>query len=235
MNRYINKYRHDREHKLRLMQYKIQKQYWKYLNSINVKPRTNHTSLNDFYKYFKDINENGNTQSSSADVLNDTSFEDDDDILSAKITEEEISTCINELNNGKSPGNDHILNEHIKSSKHLFMQLYICLFNGILDSGIMPDSWIVGNICQMYKNKGDSLLPENYRPIMILSCLGKLFTSVINQRLVRYLNENDLLSETQTGFGKDYSTLDNIFTLHSIIELLKLQRKKLFCCFIDFF
>ena len=45
MKRYINKYRHDREHKLRLMQYKSPKQYWKYLNSINVKPRTNHPSL----------------------------------------------------------------------------------------------------------------------------------------------------------------------------------------------
>ena len=119
-----------------------------------------------------------------------------------KITEEKIPTCINQLNNGKSPGNDHILNEHIKSGKHLFMQLHTCLFNGILDSGIKPDSWLVGNICPIYKNKGDSLLPENYRPITILSCLGKLFTSVINQRLVRYLNENDLLSETQTGFRK---------------------------------
>ena len=68
----------------------------------------------------------------------------------------------------------------------------------------------------------------------MLSCLGKLFTSVLNARLTRFLDEFEILSETQTGFRKDYSTLDNIFTLHSLIELLKVQKRKLFCCFIDF-
>lgn len=114
------------------------------------------------------------------------------------------------------------------------MPLYVSLFNSILDAGIIPESWSIGNICPIYKNKGDPLLPENYRPITLLRCLGKLFTSVLNNRLTRFLDEHELLSETQTGFRKDYSTLDNIFTLHSLIELLKSQRKKLFCCFIDF-
>ena len=52
--------------------------------------------------------------------------------------------------------------------------------------------------------------------------------------MTRFLDEFEILSETQTGFRKDYSTLDNIFTLHSLIELLKVQKKKLFCYFIDF-
>lgn len=43
-----------------------------------------------------------------------------------------------------------------------------------------------------------------------------------------------MLSETQTGFRKDYSTLDYIFSLHCLTELLKAHKKKLFCCFIDF-
>ena len=43
-----------------------------------------------------------------------------------------------------------------------------------------------------------------------------------------------MLSEIQTGFRKDYSTSDNIFSLHCLIELLKARSKKLYCCFIDF-
>ena len=86
----------------------------------------------------------------------------------------------------------------------------------------------------IFKNKGDPLLPENYRPITLLSCLVKLFTSVLNNPLTRFLDENDMLSEAQTGFRKDYSTSDNIFSLHCLIELLKAQKHKLFCCFIDF-
>ena len=91
------------------------------------------------------------------------------------------------------------------------MPLYTCLFNAALDSGILPDSWLIGKIQRIFKNKGDPLLPEIYCPITLLSCLGKLFTSILNDRLTCFLDENEMLSETQTGFRKDYSTLDNIF------------------------
>ena len=86
----------------------------------------------------------------------------------------------------------------------------------------------------IYKNKGDPLNPENYRPITLLSCLGKLFTSIINERLNLFLNENNILLENQAGFRKHYSTNDHIFVLYSLIEILKQQKKKLYCAFVDF-
>ena len=76
--------------------------------------------------------------------------------------------------------------------------------------------------------------PENYRPITLLSCLGKLFTAVLNERLNNFLSENCILFENQAGFRKHYSTSDHIFVLHSLFELLKLQKKKMFCAFVDF-
>ena len=82
--------------------------------------------------------------------------------------------------------------------------------------------------------QGDPLNPENYRPITLLSCLGKLFTAVLNDRLSNYLDENLILNENQAGFRKHYSTSDHIFALHSIFELLRLKQKKLYCAFVDF-
>ena len=82
--------------------------------------------------------------------------------------------------------------------------------------------------------KGDPLNPENFRPITLLSCMGKLFTAILNVRLCNYLEENSLLEENQAGFRQNYSTTDHIFTLHCIIEYLKFHKKKLFCSFIDF-
>ena len=58
--------------------------------------------------------------------------------------------------------------------------------------------WLNG--VPIYKNKRDPSLPENDRPIPILSCLGKLFTSVINNRLTKFVERNNLLSENQVGF-----------------------------------
>ena len=59
-------------------------------------------------------------------------------------------------------------------------------FNLILNTGIIPENWVEGLIMPIYKNKGDSMLPENYRPITLLSCMGKLFTSVLNERLTLF-------------------------------------------------
>lgn len=109
------------------------------------------------------------------------------------------------------------------------------------DSNIVPDEWLVGiikpinkNKADPTKNKGDPTKPENYRPITLLSCLGKLFTSILSTRLEAYANEINIISESQTGFRKGYSTLDHVLTLQFLSETLMKQKKKLFCAFIDF-
>ena len=56
-------------------------------------------------------------------------------------------------------------------------------FNVVLDSGIVPTEWCIGVIIPIFKNKGENTNPDNYREITLLSCLGKLFTSVLNNRI----------------------------------------------------
>ena len=79
-----------------------------------------------------------------------------------------------QLKNNKSPGIDNIKNEHIKNTSQIMIPLYTKLFNLIFDTAIIPQSWSIGVINPIYKNKGDPSLSENYRPITLLSCLGKL-------------------------------------------------------------
>ena len=62
----------------------------------------------------------------------------------------------------------------------------LSFFNFILDTGFFPKSWSEGYIIPIYKQKGESSFPENYRPITIFSCLGKLFTAVLNERLTSF-------------------------------------------------
>jgi hypothetical protein len=78
----------------------------------------------------------------------------------------------------------------------------------------------------IYKNKGDKFDPKNYRPITIVSCLGKLFTAILNERLTEFSESFSGLSENQSGFRKGYSTSDNMFTLQSFFEILKCKKKK---------
>ena len=82
------------------------------------------------------------------------------------------------------------------------LPIYASLVNLILDTGHIPDQRLEGKTQPIYENKGDSLDPNNYRPITLLGCLGMLFTATLNDRLSNFLEENDLLKENQAGFRK---------------------------------
>ena len=58
-----------------------------------------------------------------------------------------------------------------------------------------------------------------------MSCLGKLFTSIFNKRLNADSYEFVLINESQVGFRHEYSTNENIISLHSLFELLTLKKK----------
>ena len=102
-----------------------------------------------------------------------------------------------------------------------FTKLFIILFT----SGFIPDSWSQGIISPIYKNKGDKSSPDNYRGITLLSCFGKLFISILNNRLNNYLENMSILAEEQAGFRKGYSTTDHIFNLKCLIDLYLFRGK----------
>ena len=65
--------------------------------------------------------------------------------------------------------------------------VYASLINLILKTGSVPEQWTIGKIKPFFQNKGDSLDPSNYRPFTIMSCLGKLFTAVLNDKIMQIL------------------------------------------------
>ena len=136
------------------------------------------------------------------------------------------------MSTNKKCGTDGINNGFIKCSPLSVLELIVKLFNTILYSGVVPSDWCIGAIKPLYKKKGSIDNPDNYRGITLLSCLGKLFTSLINNRLNIYLEETNLLGIEQAGFRDGFSTLDHIFTLHCLIDLYLHKKKIIYCCFI---
>ena len=43
-----------------------------------------------------------------------------------------------------------------------------------------------------------------------------------------------LLGEEQAGFRSGYSTIDHIFTLHTLVDLYLYKKERLYCAFIDY-
>ena len=231
MKQSISRFKTERKIKLKNLKNAKPKEYWKIINSIDKNDQFS-PALKDLYSYFKDLNAQQYEDEPQTNDNHECSTINEE--INTQITETEIYIAIKNLKNNKSSGPDRILNEHIKYTADLMMPVYIQLFNLIFDTGLIPETWTLGNILPFYKNKGDKNKPENYRPITLLSCFGKLFTAVINNRLNKYAEEVDLIDPCQAGFRKGYSTAENIFVINSLIDLLKAQGKKLYCTFIDF-
>ena len=228
-------YKNVNINKLRNLKTSNPREYWRILNSHQTKQKTE-ACLDDLYNYFKNINESGQTSNDPNNIPTFDSPENQElnEELNLPITEAEILKAINGLKCNKSSGLDNIKNEHIKNTCNTMLPIYCKLFNIIFDTGIIPESWSLGTIKPIFKNKGDPKQPENYRPITILSCFGKLFTSVINNRLKTYADEYGVIDDCQAGFRKNYSTADNMFIIKSLIDIARASKKKLHCCFIDF-
>ena len=41
------------------------------------------------------------------------------------------------------------------------LPIYVKLFNIIFESAVIPESWLIGEILPIYKNKGEKSNPEN--------------------------------------------------------------------------
>ena len=102
------------------------------------------------------------------------------------------------LKPGKSPGPDNVTNEMIASTLY-FPDIFLYLFNCILQNGGSIPLWSQSMIVPIFK-KGSLDDPSNYRGISLISCLAKVFYSILNNRLLKYCLENKILSHNQLFF-----------------------------------
>ena len=157
-----------------------------------------------------------------------------DDLLDDDICEEEIKAAIRRLKPNTSPGLDGLPPTLFKlfHGNDTIITFLNTLFNTVLEHGIFPTSWASGYIKPLYKG-GRKTDPQNYRGITILPVLGKIFTSIINERLQYWCDIHNLLPDSQFGFRKSRSTADPIFITTTLLELYKKRNAPLFTAFID--
>ena len=80
--------------------------------------------------------------------------------------------------------------------------IVMSLFNICLERGIFPTIWKIGNVKIVPKpGKVDKTHYKSYRPITLLSVLGKWFDFFL-KRLQFISLQNNWISEKQFGFGK---------------------------------
>ena len=134
-----------------------------------------------------------------------------------KITSQEVKWNIKQLRNS-STGPDNIHNRCLKNYTELLVHHLTNLFNLILNVGYIPNMWKKAYIILLLKPKKDKKHPSSYRPISLLSCLGKLLEKIIKQRLMTELERRNILPQHQAGFHPRKSTIYNIVRLERYVQ-----------------
>lgn len=205
------------------------KDFWKTLRKISPKNEkdTVQPSMSEYMSHFKTIS-NSTRPQDTPDLSEEIGPLDFD------ITLEELLDACKKLVRGKAFGFDDICNEMIKCLVEVYPGIVLKLFNGILKSGKSVRDWQFGMIVPIHKD-GARSDPNNYRGITLMSCLGKLFLSIINSRLIIFALEKGILSISQLGFVAGNRTSDAHIILHSLIsKYCHRKNSKIFSCFVDF-
>ena len=205
--------------------------YWKLLENKAKPVKENNIPLENFKQHFQTLNQVFREIPVDFDpsvILEpDVGALETPDLeeLNRQFTKSDIEKLIKKLKNGKSAGCDNILNEFLKNSPETVIETITNLFNLVLKTGVVPSNWCVGVIIPLFKNKGSINNVDNYKGITLLSVIGKLFTSALNERLGKFLDNTGVRGEEQAGFRAGYSTLYQVFILHTLIGLY-LHNKK---------
>ena len=135
--------------------------------------------------------------------------------------------------NNSTPGKDEISFNLIKHLHIIAKEFLLSFYNHLWKKGLFPKAWRHAIVIAIPKPGKDPSLVNNYRPISLTSCLCKLMEKMVNNRLVWYLEKNNILSETQSGSRKNRSTLNSLASLEDQIKRGFTQKKITVAVFFD--
>lgn len=165
-----------------------------------------------------------NASEDNPNINNDTMF-------FRPVTQQEIGECISSLKNG-SPGIDGIYAEAVKQLSSSITPPLVYLINLSFNTGTFPDVYKTGLVVPVYKT-GDKNDLSNYRPISIISNIGKIFEGCIKTRLIGFLRRFNLISDKQFGFREGRGTSEAIASLTSAIGESINSSSKTLAVFLD--
>jgi hypothetical protein len=124
-------------------------------------------------------------------------------------TETDIVAAIKELDPYSSTSDDDIPARILGACKENLAVPLTLLWYDSYQEGVIPADLKTQYITPVFK-KGARTEAANYRPISITSHVIKIFERVIRNHLVKHLEENSLLSDSQHGFRKRRSCLTQL-------------------------
>lgn len=139
--------------------------------------------------------------------------------LANPIPAHEVETIITSLPTKKAKGPDEVPNELLKLAKSPLSPILANLFNFFLKNSFYPPQWKTAITAIIRKHgKEDYSEPGAYRPIALLSCISKVFESLLTRRIAHWAETNKIIAEGHTGGRRQHSSEDAFIMLTTWIK-----------------
>ncbi|CAB4006630.1 Hypothetical predicted protein, partial [Paramuricea clavata] len=109
-----------------------------------------------------------------------------------------VALRLQNLKASKATGVDNIPAKFLKAASQIIAPSLTVIFKQPLCTGTYINDWKLARMSPIYKSEGRKKC-ENYRPISILPIMSEVFEREVLTKIYKYLNENSLLSKSQSG------------------------------------
>ena len=126
----------------------------------------------------------------------------------------EVSNIIQNIDKSNATGPDQVHNILLIAASSIIAEPFTILFNRSLSESKFPAIWKVSQVSPLHK-KGPKEFCNNYRPISLLSCIGKVFEKYIHKHVFNFLQYNNIIKQSQSGFIPGDSTVNQLICIYN--------------------
>ena len=126
-----------------------------------------------------------------------------------------VINIINNLSINKATGPHSIPTDILHRTKFTAAQPLADITNLSFEKGIYMDNFKISKVIPVFKDKGNYLECNNYRPISLLSNINKIIEKLMHERLYSFLSKHKCIYDRQFGFRNRHSTN------HALLDLIE--------------
>jgi hypothetical protein len=128
---------------------------------------------------------------------------------------EEVCKCLSSLKCGKAAGSSGIVAEMLKAGGQLVAEKLWKFFRRVWEEVEVPKDWESGIVMPLFK-KGDRMDLDNYRGIILIDVVRKVFSGILRNRLEKFYEGR--IIEEEAGFRKGRGCIDHGYILAQVIQ-----------------
>ena len=133
-----------------------------------------------------------------------------------------MDTGISDTGIGRPPV-DNISPKILKACVPYVKTVLTDLYNFSIETATYPSNLKIAKVIALHK-KNSVYLPENYRPISLLSCIDKIFEKLLHKRLMNFIDKHKIIILNHMNFWKNsmFFYLNNTWRANSVCIYSKL-------------